>query len=388
MANDLSAIMPKILARGLMTLRQRCIMPRLVNSDYSTDAAEKGDTIDVPIPSAIAAINVVPSYIPIAGQDTTLSKVQVSLNNWMQNQPFYLTDKDVLQIDRDKFYVPMQVQEAIKGLANAVNDSIFAEYKGVFGYTGTAGTTPFGTTGVTDATNARMILNQQLCPRDDRRGVLDFVAEANALALASFSEAQKIGSPDVVIQGEIGRKFGVDWYADDAVPKHTAGTITTSLISKASTPVAVGALTLAAHTAVSSGACALLKGDIILFAGDTQTYVLTADATQASADTDVTLTFYPGLKVAHTGSEAITVKAAHRVNLVFHRDAFAFATRPLIDSASGYELGHKILSMQDPVSGLVMRLEVSRQYKRVAWEFDILWGVKLVRPELAMRIAG
>ena len=51
--NTLTNIMPVILARALMTLRQRCFMPRLVNSDYSVDAAKKGTTIDVPVPVAV-----------------------------------------------------------------------------------------------------------------------------------------------------------------------------------------------------------------------------------------------------------------------------------------------------------------------------------------------
>jgi hypothetical protein len=389
MANDLSNIMPKILARGLLTLRERAIMPRLVNSDYSLEAAEKGDTIDVPIPTAVSAIDVTPSNTPPAGSDTTPSKVQVQLNNWKQNEPFHLTDKDLVEIDKSEHFVPMQVGEAVKSLANSVNLSLHNEYKGIYGYVGTAGTTPFGSgVGVQSATLARKVLNQQLCPRTDRRGVLDFDAEAQALELTAFSDADKVGDNTVKIEGEIGRKFGIDWVADDAVVTHTAGTITTGLIAKASTAQAVGLNAIVATTAASTGACALKEGDIISINGQEQTYVLTADATQASAASDVTLNISPSLQVALSGSEAITVKASHVVNLAFHRDAFAFATRPLVAATSEYSLGSKILSMQDPVTGLIMRLEVSRQHKRVAWEFDILWGVKLVRPELACRIAG
>ncbi|MFT6557716.1 MAG: hypothetical protein ACJAYR_001580, partial [Sneathiella sp.] len=58
MSNDVSAVMPKILARGLMSLREQAIMPRLVNGNYSSYAAEKGDTIDVPIPADLTAENV------------------------------------------------------------------------------------------------------------------------------------------------------------------------------------------------------------------------------------------------------------------------------------------------------------------------------------------
>jgi len=389
MSQDLSTIMPKILARALMTLRQRAIMPRLVNGDYSQEASQKGNTINVPVPTAVTVSDVTPSQVPPAGTGATPGVVQIVLSHWRKNDPFYMTDKDMLETDANAYFVPMQVGEAIKGLAADFNASIHALHTGVYGYVGTAGTAPFGSIAkTTDVANARKVLNQQLAPRTDRRMVLDFNAEASALALPELTSAEKIGDNQVVIEGEIGRKFGFDWYADDQVATHTAGTITTSLISKAATAYAVGVTTLLATTAASTGACALVVGDIITFAGDNQTYVLTAAATQASAATDVTLTFQPPLKVAHVGSEAVTVKATHVVNLAFHRDAFAFATRPLASVSGEFALGSKIMTMQDPVTGLVLRLEVSRQYKQVAWEFDILWGVTLVRPELACRIAG
>lgn len=388
MANTLDDIMPKILARSLSVLRERCVMPRIVNGDYSAEAAEKGDTIDVPVPTAVGTRSVAPSNTPPASTDATPTKVQIALDNWKQNDPFALSDKDLVEIDANAHYLPMQVGEAIKALANLINTSIHSQYKGIYGFAGTAGTTPFATT-IAAATEVRKILNQQLCPRTDRRLVLDFTAEANALALAQLSDAEKIGSSDVRIEGEIGRKLGMDWYADDAVQTHTAGTITTGLIAKAATAQAVGDKTIQCTTAASTGACALKEGDIITFAGHTQTYVLTADATQASAATDVTLNIYPGLKVALAGSEAVTVKASHTVNLAFHRDAFAYATRPLVAATNLVgDLGSKIVSMQDPDTGLVMRLEVSRQHKQVVWEFDVLWGAKLVRPELACRLAG
>ena len=64
MANLLTALTPKLLAQGLMALRGMAVMPRLVNSDYSAQAAEQGDTINIPIPSAIAAQAVTPGATP------------------------------------------------------------------------------------------------------------------------------------------------------------------------------------------------------------------------------------------------------------------------------------------------------------------------------------
>jgi hypothetical protein len=47
-----------------------------------------------------------------------------------------------------------------------------------------------------------------------------------------------------------------------------------------------------------------------------------------------------------------------------------------------------MLSMTDPVTGITLRLELTRQYKQDRWELDLLWGSKLVRAALAARLAG
>jgi hypothetical protein len=381
-------------------------MPRLVNGDYSADAAKKGATIDVPVPVAVSTQDVAPARIPVTPGNQAPGLVQVQLNNWKQNEPIHLTDKELAEIDMNEHFLPMQMQEAIKALASDVNQSIFAKYKGasrgVYGWVGTAGTTPFGdSVGISSATGARKVLNQQLCPRTDRRGVLDFDAEANALDLSAFSDAEKIMSAIVKTEGEIGRKFGIDWFADDDVPTHTAGTIATNTGSLRQCAVnngagyAIGDSTINVdfdNDAGDAGAGTIVIGDIISFAGHTQTYTVIGSADYTFAANAITgLQFYPALKAAVADDEVITVKDDHVVNVVFHRDAFAFATRALQDAeALQRAIGgsSQIMSMQDPLTGLVLRLEVSRQHKQFVWEFDILWGVELVRPELAVRIGG
>lgn len=377
MANNTTAILPKILARGLLALREQAIMPRLVNGDYSREAAQKGDTIDVPIPSGLSVSDVTPSNTPPAPADSAPSKVQIQLNNW-KKVGFHLNDKDVLEVDRNEHFVPMQMSEAVRALANSINVSVQNAYTGVYGFVGAAGTTPFATS-VAGATDARKVLNKQLCPRENRRMVLDFDAEAAALALPDFQRVNEVGGTGPKIEGELGRKFGFDIYTDDAIATHTAGGAGTPLIdgtpAAGSTSVTVNGIT-----------GAFVEGDIFTIAGDSQTYAV--KAATALAGTAQTLTIAPKLAKAAANDAALTVKDDHKVNLAFHRDAFALAMRPLAGATASDGYGSQIVSMTDPVTGLSMRLEVSRQYKQVVYELDALWGVGLIRPELATRIAG
>lgn len=395
MANTLTSILTQILAKGMMGLREQVLMTRLVNTDYSIEAKSKGKTIDIPVATDMGdADSVTPAAVPTAPSDLTPATKQITLDQWY-HKAFALDDQEIGRIRAGQDFVPLQMQEAFRVIAEKINATVFATYKGVYGYVGTAATTPFGSgVEVASATNLRKILHEQLCPRDNRRAVVDFAAEAAALNLSHFSDAEKRGSAETKVTGNVGKVFGFDWFGEDAVPDHTAGTITAGLISKASTAVATGVKTLVATTAASTGACALLEGDIVLIAGDTQTYVLTAAATQSSASTDVTLVFEPTLKVALTGSEAITVKATHVVNLGFHRDAFGLAVRaPDMGMKELFGVGttnnlSNMVTLVDEVSKLVMRIELLRGYKMWMLDVDCLWGTALVSPERAARLAG
>lgn len=374
--NDLSRIVPKLLAQGLLALRGACVMPRLVNADYSNLAAQPGANIDVPIPSAITAQAVRPSATSPETRDIAPETATIRLDRWME-APFYLSDKDFLEVERG--IIPMQAGEAVKAIANDVNAYLLDLGRKFYGFVGTPGTTPFAT--VRDATDARKVLNRQLAPVGDRRIVLDPDAEAAALGLSGFADVSKSGDARPVIDGTIGRKYGFDWAMDQQVPTFEASVMTE------------GALTVnGGHEAGSrvvslakaGNAASLREGDILTIAGDAQTYVVTEDVSLIVGNTAVKI--QPGLAKAATGSEAVAVAGSHVLNLAFHRDAIAFATRPLADSADG--LGNLIQSAVDPVSGLALRLEVSREHKRTRFSYDILYGANVVRRELGCRIAG
>ena len=389
MSNTLTAILTQILAKGMMTLRQQVLMTKLVNTDYSLEAKKKGQTIDIPLSAAISAANVTPAATPTAPSDLTPTTAQISLNNW-KHAGFALNDQEVGRIRADKDFVPLQMGEAFKSLANAINDSVFATYTGIYGYVGTAATTPFGSgVEVASATNLRKTLHEQLAPRDERRAVLDFAAEAAALNLAQFSDAEKRGSAETKTSGNVGRVFGFDWYGDDGVPSHTAGTASGATTDNAGYAVGVETITLA-----SAGTGTILTGDVFTIAGDTQTYVVvTGDADVSGGGT---VTFKPALKIAiTTAATAITLKASHVVNIGFHRDAFGLAVRApeagikeLLGGSLAGSIVMESVTLQDPVSKLIMRLELIRGYKMTIWDVDCLWGTTLVDAARAARLAG
>ncbi len=378
MTNDVSAVMPKILARGLMSLREQAIMPRLVNGSFSAEAAEKGDTIDVPLPADLVASDVTPGSVPPESSSSEMEKIQIELNNWKKSS-FHLTDKEMMEISSHENFIPMQVGSAVRALANAVNETIHNQYKGIYGVVGAAGTTPFEIDS-TDATAARKMLLKQRAPKENRYGVLNFDAEANALDLASFSDVDKTGNNSVKIEGEIGRKFGINWFSDDHVMRHETGAATSGSIQ-------VDISGSSGKTLKADGFSASpIEGDVFTIGGGAQQYVVNS-ATDLSGGV-YTMIISPALVADVADADELTFVGSHEVNLVFNRDAFAFANRPLVQSTVGDGLGSQIMSMTDPQTGLSLRLEVSRQYKQVVWEFDLLWGVKLVRPELAIRLAG
>jgi hypothetical protein len=391
LTNTLTTLIQTIAARGVISLRNQVWMTRLVNLDYKAEAREKGDTIDIPIPVARATSAVTPAAVPSDPENTTTVKKQIELDQW-QKSNFGLKDDEMNKIMASDFYIPSAMQESFKALAGDINASVFQQYKGVYGYVGTAGTTPFGS-GVTtlSSINCRKILNQQLAPRDFRSLVMDVDAEAAALSLPAFSDAEKTGSGNEKLSGEIGQKFGFGNYWDIDVPTHTAGDLGgtgVDTVIKSATAHAIGVTTLTI-TVGATNDLSLLEGDIITIAGDDQTYVVTTATGTVSATADGSVIIQPPLKVALTGSEVITLKASHVVNLAFHRDAFALAIRQPGQGLD--ELGKEkrtTATVQDPLSGLIMRVEVIDQYKQRTWEVDALWGVKLVRPELVVRLAG
>jgi hypothetical protein len=385
MSNTITYVTPQLLAQGLMALRERAVMPRLVNRGYESLAAQRGNVINIPVPSAITARTITPSVTMNSNVDSSPTTVAVTLDQWYE-APFQLSDNDALSTIAG--FIPMQASEAIKALANTMDKFILGKHVGIYSKGGTAGTTPFSTS-IAAAATARVALNQCLAPIDDRRAVLDPSAEGNFLSLANILQADQRGDQGGIIQGTIGRKLGVDWYMNQNVTSQqfTPGTGWATGFIASTVAGAVGDTTLNIINATASGT--IKVGDMFRLTADSANnhgYVVTVAAT-VSATVAVAITFTPPLKTTvATGATLVVVSIPYIPNLMFHRDAFAFVSRPLSQSQSS--VGNIFTSPVDPISGVALRLELSRQYKQDTYSYDVLYGAKLVQAALAAKILG
>jgi hypothetical protein len=395
--NTLSSVIPTLYAQGFEALRSGLVMPRLVTNDFGDEVKNKGEIIQIPLPSAMTSTPIVPAAYAPDPQNVAPTTATIPLDYWDESA-FTLTNKEYAQVVAG--VVPIQLTAAMQSLAATINASIIGLYTTVGNYVGVAGTTPFafseGTP--TEAIAARTILSQNLAPVQDRALVLGPAAFGNALGLPNFAYYLNAGDKDSVDAGTIDRKFGFNWYEDQQIGNavgggavtgyQTAGALTGTVTASATQ---AAGLTAIAVTTGASSSFAPNVGDIVTFAGDSQTYSVQSGGVASSglgASASGTLNILPAKQVAIGGSAvAITMKASHVVNLAFQRQAFGFAMRPEAEHIGGKDPDMR-MTMTDPVSGISMTMEIRDEFHRTRVAYSALWGVGAIRPQVACRIAG
>jgi hypothetical protein len=371
-------ILQTLVAMGLDTLRERCVMPRIVNREYEQEivGVKRGATVNVAVPATIATRSVTPDVVPPAVTAVTPTSIPVTVDQWNE-APFALDDKGIAQVLGG--IVPMQAKEAIKALANTIDNYLWAFYKKFYGYAGVAATVPFATD-LSEYLDADKLANDQLMDPDPRFMLINTAARANALGLRAIQDASYRGSTQGIVYGEIGEILGARWAMTQNVPTHTKGTEDGNYVINNGL-IAIGTKTLT----VDGGSGTILEGDVFTLPGDTQTYVVVSTV---GGGTVTSIVIEPGLKVATVDGYALTFKAGGPQNLLIHRDAIAFAMAPLQDTAQTENRKANTAIAIDEESGLSLRLEVSDQYKQTQWAFDALYGAAVVRREFGVRVAG
>jgi hypothetical protein len=392
-SNTYTNLLPTLWAMAATTVRENSVLPRLVMNVSDNITGTPGASIQIPdqVTGVTRAVTHDINYVDPSNM--TLTATTLTLNNWRE-APFTIDDKMAAEVVEGT--TPRIVRAYAQALAAYIDAQGMAAYTGIYN---TGASTAFGggATALADAftvnaTNnptglrawneAQVLLNQLGAPNMDRCVVLSPFDTGAALINSPFLKANERGDQGGIIDGEIGFKLGMQWWLDQAIPTHTCGTVGSTASQTLTCPTASVGDTAITFVGTITTALTLKVGDVFKFNNSNQTYVNNTLVTSTTNSLAVS-SFSPALKVAVTSANSATVLPSHKVNLLFHPDAIAFASRPL----GGIGAGNYVQAF-DPVSGLNLRVEVYRQAKQDYVSIDALFGWALRDAKLAARVAS
>jgi P22 coat protein - gene protein 5 len=393
-ANTYSALLPTLFGQVVTIVRQQSVMPRLVLNLSDSISGSPGSTIQMPDQVTGVTRAVVHDIQPVDPTNLALTATPLTLSNWRE-APFTIDDKMAAEVVAGT--IPRVLQSYAAALADYVDTQIMALYTSVYN-TGASdafggGATALPAAFTVDATKnpsglravaeAGTLIDQLGTPKGDRRVVLSAYDTWAAQILGQFLKFNERGDQGGIIDGEIGRKIGMDWWMDQATPTHTAGTVGTTAGQTLTCPTANVGDTAITFVGTITTALTLKAGDVFIFSNSNQTYVNNTLVTSTTNSLAVT-SFSPPLKVAVTSANSAKVLPSHKVNLLFHRDAIAFASRPL----GGIGNPDNVAQAFDEVSGLNLRVEIMRQNKQDYVSIDCLFGAAVRDAKMIARVAS
>lgn len=380
MGNTLGVYNPIFYAQeALIQLEKQLGMAGRVYRGYDEErrAFGKGETINIRKPSTFTAQDA-----PSTAQNVETQTIAMTLSHWKEVK-FKLTDRE-LTLTTERI-IADHIRPAAYALADDIDQKLNGLYADIPWFYDVG-----GTVGVADVVQPRKVLFNNAVPLVPGliHYEIDGTLEADLLALPAFSQQQGAGDQGVNTQmrGSLGMKFGTEVFANQNVQSHTPGTCADSTGAIDNAAGYPKGATLIHIDSVTSGGT-WNKGDTFIIAGNSQRYAVTADVTFSGGEGDVSFT--PPLVAAVADDAVVTGELdTHTANLMFHRNAFALAMAPL--SEMGNQLGARIATITDPVTGLAIR---SRLYyvgndSEVHVALDVLYGVKTLDPNLATRARG
>ena len=351
-------------------------MPRLVNTDYSPLAASPTTKVRVPTTPAATVAAITPSAAQSANTDSTFPGVDITLDQWFASE-FYLTDKDKAEIGAGR--IPERAAASLAAVVDHVDAAILTAGKNFSSRAvGTAGTTPFATLALAVDPITQLSINK--ASKMGRHIVADPLSMASLIGIGSFAESTFVGDISTMTDGAYmgNRRIGAQWWENQNVSiDHTTGTengayVTNGELSAGDTSVTV-----------ATGTGTILAGSVLQFAGDTDNqYVVVADYAGGAG---VVTIGAPGIRKTIATANAITVVSDQTMTgLAFQREALAFVSRPSMGSAASAT----IQPMSDPISGLSLTMEVTRQNYQDKWSISVLYGTAGVQSEGLIQVLG
>lgn len=395
MANTLLTI-SQITRKAAMILHQKAIfigsMHRGYDDSFAKTGAKIGDTLRVRLPNEY----VVRTGMTMNAQNTTEQKVDLQVNN-VKGVDLNFTSED-LALHLDDFSDRI-LDPAMSVLAANIEADVYTNlYRKVYNLVdGDTAALTF-----THLAQARQVLTDNLAPPSKRVAILNtshttkFMVDTKGL----FTPDQNLDQQ--FREGKLGHIQGADFFESTVFADHTTGTA-----AKGDTTRNVNAANQTGTDIIvdTTGSTTFAVGDIVTLAGCNRVHPETkADTgalqqfvvTEALGAAGTTLKISPAIVItgarqnvtaSPTNGGAVSKLGAgnaERLNgsLMFHRDAFTFATADL-PLPKGEDMASR--SVIDGISvSLVRGFNISD--RTFPCRLDVLYGYQAIRPQLAVRI--
>jgi hypothetical protein len=401
MANT-TILNPSIIAKeSLMQLVNNLGMSRHVHKEYKNEFKKVGDSISIRKPNKFKATKAV------AISKTAIDEPSITFTvNTQAHVAWEFTSAELTQDIEE--YSKRYISPAAAALANQVDADLCGLYKDVFNYAGTPGTTPNSFSMLGDC---QTILDLEAAPQDRRVAILNPQAHWSLADALKGTFAPKVAT-DITTKGYLGSIANLDIYMDQNVATHTTGVFTASAtpVIDATNP-ATGATTFSTD-GWNADSSTVTAGDIFTVAtvnqvnpmsgvstGILKKWVVTTDTTSSSGNM-ATLPIAPTVRFASgnaynnvdalpVDSDAMTFVGTEATtypqNLVFHPNAFGLVVLPI-------EMPANVWGARETDKDAGLSIRVIKQYD-IATDYeiirlDILYGVKTLYPELAVRLWG
>lgn len=366
---------------------------RQYDDSFAKSGAKIGDSLKVRLPNQY----VVRTGATLSAQDTaeTSTTLQVATQKGVD---LSFTSLD-LTLSLDDFSKRI-LDPAMSVLAANIEADALTMYKDIYNVVDQDATAFTWNT----VLNGRKVLNDNLAPMDNQRRAL--LSTGSSVKLVDALKGLFQDSGEISKQykeGMMGRSAGFDFYENTLLVPHTTGTA-----AKTTGYTVNGAVTAngSAAVVVQTGTTTFKKGDVFTVAGcfrvhpETkvstavlQNFVVTADYAGGAGSVSFAPAIYTSggrqnvVAAGMANSSAIVKVAAGaseliNADMVFHKDAFTFATADLV-MPSGVDFTAR--EVQD---GLSMRIVRAYDINNDAFpcRLDILYGYKTLRAELASRL--
>lgn len=376
MANTLTGLIPTIYKSLDVVLRELTGFIPAVTRDSAGEQAAKDQTISWPVTPAAAADNITPAATGPTPVAQTISPGTMTISK-SRSVVFGWTGEEQKSVNGLYNQILInQFAQSMRTLVNEVEADLAALYIYASRAYGTAGTTPFDTTNKLAFTAQLLkILKDNGASEGDLQLVINTTAGAALRTLTDLTHANEAGSAEPLRRGVLLDVHSFAIRESAQVKTHTPGGATGSLVDLTA-GYAIGSKTIHADTQTG----VMVAGDVIAntkTSRDTSKYVVATPL--AAAEGDLVLQ-NPGIRVAWVNNDPLTSSAAYAANLGFSREAIALMTRVPIMPEGG-DAADDVTVITDPITGLSFQVALYRQYRQVAFEVGLAWGVKAVKPE-------